>query len=125
MMRGKVRRFDEIWAVGTARARSRLLDPGIHREWRSAHNCGDVEELPSAGERPSERTQKADAVERENLNHARRENAGYVEGRRPLFRIRIPRVLRESLEDDAGCTQQPAQHGTRVVERLRVGVARL
>ncbi len=53
----------------------------------------------------AERTQKADTVERQQLDHAGGKDVRHVEGRRTFFGFRIPGILRRGLQDHAGRTR--------------------
>src|SRR5580704_7265896 len=83
---GEMRQCDQIRPVGSARSGTGLLDSRIHREWRAGSQRRNIQKLPSTGDRPSQRPQKTDVVERQNLNHAGGKYMRHVERRRSLLR---------------------------------------
>src|ERR1035441_4457567 len=102
-----------------------LLTPRRRGDRRSRRQRRNIEHLPTLGEWSAQRPQKANALQWQQLNHARRKNVGHVERGRTFFRGRIPRILRQRLQNHSRRAKQPTQHRARIINRLRIRVASL
>ena len=121
----KIRRRNQIRAIGSARTCSCLLHSGIYGKRGAGHQSRDIQELPSRGRGSSERTQETHSTERQHLDPADREDVRHVEGRWSFFCTRIPRILERSLQHDTCARNRAAHHRAGVIERFRIGVAGL
>ena len=60
------------------------------------------------------------------LGQAQGEGVGYVEGRRPFFRVSVKGILRRCLDNRARPSgDKPSDHRTDLVERLGPGITSL
>ena len=68
-----MRLLHQVGTVGSARSDTGLLHSGIDRKRRAAGESGDVQELPASSKSSSQRTQKADMIERQHLDQTKAE----------------------------------------------------
>src|SRR5215469_17766590 len=108
VMRGECWLHQQVGTIRSARTHSGLLNSRIDREGRPAHQRGDVQELPTASHRSSQWPKEADSIQRQQLDHAGGKDVGYVKGGWPFVGTRIPRILRQSLEDHASRAEKAA-----------------
>src|SRR6185437_1606459 len=80
--------------------------------------------LPAARELSAHRREKIDAFEMQVLRHAERKRMRDVKGRWSLFGMSIKRILWKR-KCHRTCAWSAAGDRTRIIERLRPGVARL
>src|SRR3979411_1080485 len=103
-----MRMRQKVWTIRPACTCASLLHPRIHRERRPRHQRGDVQELPSCGERPSQRSKETYSVEGKQLDHAGGKNMSYIKRRRTLLCAGVPGILRQSLQHHTGRTEKTA-----------------